>query len=258
MSLTPRENAEALYMVGIRDGHPREAVAAHTGDRYTQHSTGVGDGQEGFVAFFDDFIARNPKRHIDVVRSLQDGPNVFIHAFQSLNDGEMEWVTTDFFDSDADGKIVEHWDVIAAMAPANTSGRTMIDGPTEVTDLDRTEANKAHVAAFMQTCLIEGQADRLGDFINEDQYLQHNAQVGDGLEHFRTLLADPDRKLTYQEVFMLVGEGNFVATLNKARWGDQDLCQVDLFRLEDGLIVEHWDNSEPVPPQAEWANSGKF
>ena len=32
----------------------------------------------------------------------------------------------------------------------------------------------------------------------------------------------------------------------------------DLWRLEDGLIVEHWDNVEPVPPREEWANSGKF
>jgi len=34
--------------------------------------------------------------------------------------------------------------------------------------------------------------------------------------------------------------------------------QVDLFRLRDGMIIEHWDDFEPVPPQAEWANSGKF
>jgi predicted SnoaL-like aldol condensation-catalyzing enzyme len=56
----------------------------------------------------------------------------------------------------------------------------------------------------------------------------------------------------------MVGEGNFVATLNRARWQTQDLCQVDLFRLEDGMIVEHRDSSEPVPPREEWVNSGKF
>ena len=56
----------------------------------------------------------------------------------------------------------------------------------------------------------------------------------------------------------MVGEGNFVATLNRARWQTQDLCQVDLFRLEDGMIVEHWDSSEPVPPREEWVNTGKF
>jgi predicted SnoaL-like aldol condensation-catalyzing enzyme len=34
-------------------------------------------------------------------------------------------------------------------------------------------------------------------------------------------------------------------------------AQVDHFRLEDGLIVEHWDNAEPVPVQDEWADSRK-
>ena len=34
--------------------------------------------------------------------------------------------------------------------------------------------------------------------------------------------------------------------------------RVDIFRLEDGLIVEHWDNAEPCPPDDELVNSGKF
>ena len=113
---TAKENAIALYMEGIRDGHPREAVAKYTGARYTQHSTGVADGAEGFVAFFEPFIARNPGRDIRVVRALQDGRYVFLQAYQNINDGEAEWITTDFFDSDENGKIVEHWDVIAPVA----------------------------------------------------------------------------------------------------------------------------------------------
>jgi predicted SnoaL-like aldol condensation-catalyzing enzyme len=31
-----------------------------------------------------------------------------------------------------------------------------------------------------------------------------------------------------------------------------------LLRLEDGKIVEHWDNAEPIEPEEEWVNSGKF
>ena len=50
------ENAKGLYLEGIRDGNVREAVTKYTGDRYTQHSTGVADGVEGFVTFFEPFI----------------------------------------------------------------------------------------------------------------------------------------------------------------------------------------------------------
>jgi Uncharacterized protein conserved in bacteria len=40
-------NAVSLYLEGIRDGQVRQAVGKYTGDRYTQHSTGVRDGAEG-------------------------------------------------------------------------------------------------------------------------------------------------------------------------------------------------------------------
>ena len=56
----------------------------------------------------------------------------------------------------------------------------------------------------------------------------------------------------------MVGQGNFVATLCEAFWEGKPFAQVDLFRIEDGRIVEHWDNAEPVPPEDQWVNSGKF
>lgn len=46
------DHALGLYMHGIRDGNVRDAITKYTGDRYTQHSTGVPDGVEGFIAFF--------------------------------------------------------------------------------------------------------------------------------------------------------------------------------------------------------------
>ncbi|MEM7718044.1 MAG: nuclear transport factor 2 family protein [Pseudomonadota bacterium] len=255
---TAKENAIALYLEGIQNGRPREAVAAYTGDRYTQHSTGVADGAEGFIAFFEPFIARNPKRDFTIVRALQDGRHVFVQCYQSINDGEAEWLTTDFFDSDANGKIVEHWDVIAPIKPTNRSGRSQMDGPIEIVDLDKTVANKALVTDFINTCLIHRDLSRATEFISAETYIQHNPDVGDGLDAFLTLYGADDCALAYHECFLAVAEGNFVATLNRATWVGEDLCQVDLFRVEDGKIVEHWDNSEPLPPKAEWANSGKF
>lgn len=49
-------NAKALYLEGIRDGHYEKAVNTYTGDRYTQHSTGVKDGKEGFIEFFPSLL----------------------------------------------------------------------------------------------------------------------------------------------------------------------------------------------------------
>ena len=50
----------------------------------------------------------------------------------------------------------------------------------------------------------------------------------------------------------------FRATLCKATFEGEELAQVDIFRVEDGKVVEHWDNYERVPPREEWVNSGKF
>lgn len=255
------ENAKNLYLEGIRDGKAREAVTKYTGERYTQHSTGVKDGIEGFVEFFEPFLERNPKRDIQIVRSLVDGQYVFVHAFQSLNDGEYKWVTTDFFDTDENDKIIEHWDVIAEYAENTPSGHTSVDGPTEVTDLDKTEENKQLVRNLLENALMRGgDPSKIDDYISKDTYIQHNNEVEDGLENFKKLASMPNRPLNYEEIALLVGQGNFVATLSRANWNDgkinQDYAQVDLFRIENGKIVEHWDNKEPVPEND--VNSGKF
>ena len=252
------DNAVNLYMEGIRDGNAREAVTKYTGARYTQHSTGVKDGVEGFVEFFEPFLARNPVRDIRVVRAIEDGRYVFLHAYQSLNDGEAEWVITDFFDTDENDKIIEHWDVISAYAPQTPSGHTSIDGPTEITDLEKTQKNKQLVRALIRDVLMGDAPERIDDYISAETYIQHNAEVPDGLEHFKPLALAKDKPLIYDEIVLLVGQGNFVATLCKASWEGQPYAQVDIFRIEDSLVVEHWDNAEPVPPEEEWVNSGKF
>ncbi|MEM6724972.1 MAG: hypothetical protein AAF598_13110 [Bacteroidota bacterium] len=260
--MDPRlQNAINLYMEGIRDGHYEEAVNKYTGNRYTQHSTGVKDGKEGFIEFFSDFTKRNPIRDIKVFRSLVDERYVFLQAYQSLNHGEYEYVTTDFFDFDDNNKVIEHWDVIALYSDHTPSGHTSIDGPTEVTDLDKTEENKELVRKLIQDALMEGgNPENLPKYISSEQYIQHNKDVPDGLDAFLKLATQPNPPLRYKRIVLMVGQGNFVATLSEANWKDdqidQDYAQVDIFRIENGKVVEHWDNVEPVPDTH--VNSGKF
>ena len=182
-----------------------------------------------------------------------------MQAYQSLNDGEYEYVTTDFFDTDENDKIIEHWDVIAAYADSTPSGHTSVDGPTEIVDLDKTEANKAIVRSLIEDVLrVGGDPTKIDDYISAATYIQHNKDVADGLEHFKPLALAENKPLVYTDLHLLVGCGNFVATLCRAEWEGSPLAQVDIFRLENGKVVEHWDNSEPVPPKEEWVNSGKF
>lgn len=249
-------NARALYLEGIRDGEIRDAVTAYTGDRYTQHSTGVRDGVEGFVEFFAQFVERNPDRGIEIVRAIEDGPYVFLHAYQSLNGGESRWVTTDLFDTDDNDRIIEHWDVISAFSSPNPSGRTQLDGTTVVTDLGRTEDNKARIREFVQRVLIDQDHDAAAEYISAETYLQHNSQVGDGLEALGAELGHVS--MTYLELFKVIGQGNFVVAYSRVDFDGQEFAVFDLFRLENGMIVEHWDNMEPIPTPDQARNSGKF
>lgn len=255
------DNAISLYMEGIRDGNYEYAVNKYTGKKYKQHSTGVRDGIEGFIEFFSDFIARNPVRDIKIIRKLEEGNNVFLQAYQNVNNGEAEWITTDFFDTDQDDKIIEHWDVISKYEGTSASGHTSIDGETEVKDLDKTEANKKLVKNFIEDTLMHNSSSSdVTKYISKKQFIQHNADYKDGIEAFKLWAQNPNRNLYYNEIFLMVGQGNFVATLCRTTKTEKDkkqeYAQVDLFRIEDGLIVEYWDNAEPVPDVS--VNSGKF
>ena len=254
------DNAVALYMEGIRDGNAREAVTKYTGDRYTQHSTGVRDGVEGFVEFFEPFLANNVERDIQVVRAIEDGDFVWVHVSQSLNGGAAKWITMDMFDTDADDRIVEHWDVITEWVDESVSGHSQLDGPTEVEDLDKTEQNRATVERFMTEVLIGG-GENFTDFISTNSYVQHNPQVGDGLDGFGVYLAGlacEGKAMVYKYIHKVLAQGNFVVVYSLVQIGDDDFAVFDVFRLSDGLIVEHWDTMEQLPSGAALVNQGKF
>ncbi len=250
------ENAIGLYMEGIRDGRPAEALDRYTGARYTQHSTGVATGKQGFLDFFTSFLERTPDRDIRVIRSIEDGPYVFCHVYQSLNGGEAKWVTMDLFDTDDDGRIVEHWDVIAPYTEDTVSGEDMVGGPTEPEDLALTHSNKTLVKEYVKRVLTEGRVDLLGEFVS-----QNLTQRSPGLSSGRNALAEGLRSGAVgscEMLFKLIGQGNFVATLSKLRLGNEAHAVFDLYRVAGGLIVEHWDASEKILPRDQWGNSGKF
>lgn len=255
------EHARRLYLDGIRDGNVRAAVEANTGDRYTQHSSGVRDGVEGFVEFFEPFVEHNPVRDIELVRAFVDGRFVFLMADQNLNNGEARWVTTDLFDTDGDGKIIEHWDVIHERGGTNPGGHNQIDGATEVTDLHLTEVNKDIVFRLLTEAFIETPTAEMSEFISTETYINHNPDAPDGLDALIEMdhnARASGQTLYYKQVHQIIGQGNFVVSLAHQVWNSIDYAAVDIFRLENGLVVEHWDNVEVIAPETEWANSGKF
>ena len=255
MELTNKQKAVALIESLETGAH--EPVGYINPTKYIQHNLAVGDGLAGF----GEVMAHAPEGGFKakVVRAFEDGDFVFLHS------------EYDFFGPKAgfdifrfeDGKIVEHWDNLSPITPPNPSGRTQLDGATEITDLDQTDTNKALVKAFLADVLMNGQAEKITDYVNPTTYLQHNSSIADGLDGLGAALqyfAENGMVLQFDKIHRVLGEGNFVLTVSEGKFGKGDhVAYYDLFRLEDGKIVEHWDIIETILPQAEWKNTnGKF
>ncbi|MEM9434161.1 MAG: nuclear transport factor 2 family protein [Pseudomonadota bacterium] len=236
-----------------------DAVETYFEEDYIQHNPmfpdGI-DGQKGVVAF----LAGTDGFKADYLRVFADGDMVAVHArYEGF--GPTATIGFDVFRV-KDGKIAEHWDNLVAEAPPNPSGHTQVDGATKITDLDKTEANKSKVVEFITKSLINREDVDIAEYISPVSYVQHNPMVADGLEGFGAFMAQMAEQgitMEYATLHHVIGEGNFVLTMSEGVLGDAPQAFYDLFRLQDGLIVEHWDAIAPMPgPDASNNQSGKF
>ncbi|WP_406856494.1 nuclear transport factor 2 family protein [Alsobacter sp. KACC 23698] len=233
-----------------------DLVDLYIGPRYIQHNPGVADGVEGLKRLASD-LAKAPGFSVTRHRVLSDGDLVAMHVTYH-GFGPTPLVAFDIFRV-ADSRIVEHWDGLGPQTPPNPSGRTQTDGPTTVTDLDKTAANRRLVTAFVSDVLVGGQFDRLTTYISTEVYHQHNSAIADGLDGLGAAieaLGKQGVRMEYFKLHRVIAEGNFVLTQSEGAFGGEPTAYYDLFRVENGKIVEHWDVMQPIAPasQAQHAN----
>lgn len=114
-----------------------------------------------------------------------------------------------------------------------------------------TEANKQAVVAYYTLAFNDKQPEEAVARYVGDRYIQHNPQAPDGPEAFIAFVrgfADQAPGLNI-EIKRVIAEGDLVMThgLITTSPDDRGMAAVDIFRLEDGKIVEHWDVVQPVP-----------
>lgn len=239
-----------------------DAVKKYFREDYIQHNPHVPTGLAPVLGFLQPL--KESGISATTHRILQDGDYIILHN---------EYKNAKLFGGDhliafdvwrmQDGKVAEHWDNLTAVTPTNPSGRTQVDGATEITDRDKTEANKAVIKGFIDEVLLGGKGEKVAEYINPTKYLQHNSQVADGLEGFGAAMkyfAENGMVMTYEKTHKILGEGNFVLAMSEGKFGKAPGVHVafyDLFRLKDGKIVEHWDVIQDIPAEMAHKN-GKF
>lgn len=255
MKLSNKEKAVAV-LESLENGN-KEAIGYINPNKYIQHNQAVGDGLAGF----GEVIKHAPEGGFKakVVRSFEDGDYVFT---QTIYDFFGPKIGFDIFRFE-DGLIVEHWDNLIPLQPANPSGHTQTDGTTEVTDLNKTQVNKKLVTDFVTDVLLNGEMNKVTTYINPNEYTQHNPAVADGLEGFGKAMeyfAKNGLVMEYKKLHKVLGQGNFVLAISEGKFEKGEPTSFyDLFRIANNQIVEHWDVIEKITAKEDRKNTnGKF
>jgi predicted SnoaL-like aldol condensation-catalyzing enzyme len=228
---------------------------------YIQHNPFVPTGLEPFIDMLP--VLQEYGTNAENVRMFQDGNYVFMHNIwkNAKPFGADEMVAFDIIRIDENGKVAEHWDAMTELVTETASGRTQTDGPVEVTDLDKTEENKALAVSLIEDVLMGKNPSKITEYISAEQYDQHNPGIKDGLngiiEAVEYLTAQ-NNMFKYNKIHKVLGEGNFVLTVSEGEWNGKQQVFYDLFRAENGKMVEHWDVIQEIPSEGLAHSNGMF
>lgn len=206
------------------------AIDRYWAEPYDQHNPAAASGVEPFRNLMSSFVT-SPSFEYERVRTLGECDLVIVQGIYSATG-----IIFDLFRL-RDGKLVEHWD--SDSNQASESG-----GPTAIEDVALTASNRALVLDFIERVLIEDEHADAPDYLDAD-YVEHRAVSATGPQGFLEYVEE--EAIHYVKVHHVIADGNFVFTLSEGELGGEPYGFYDLFRLEDGAIVEHWDSRRVVP-----------
>lgn len=254
-----KQAAENAFLALFRD-YSEEGVRQYIAADMVQHNPSVPTGRDALIGFLP--ALRETGISYTNHRILQDGEFVVLHnSFTNAQAfGADKIVTIDIYRM-KDGQAIEHWDAIGPIVEETASGRSQVDGATEITDLDKTDANKALAVSLIEDVLMGKDPSKVTEYISAESYHQHNPTIKDGLsgldEAVEQLTAQ-NNMFQYHTIHQVLGEGNFVLTVSEGSWSGAAHVFYDLFRMDGGKIVEHWDVIQQIPTEGLANTNGMF
>jgi predicted SnoaL-like aldol condensation-catalyzing enzyme len=126
-----------------------------------------------------------------------------------------------------------------------------------MTTSDNTEANKALVLAAITGVFVDRDPTAPDRLFSPD-YRQHNPQIPNGPASIKALMAGLPKEFKYERGFV-AAEGDLVMIHGRyTGWGPKPMVAVDIFRVADGKVVEHWDVLQEEVPAAQSANGNSM
>ena len=126
-----------------------------------------------------------------------------------------------------------------------------------MTTSNSTEANKALVLAGIKGVFIDRDPSAVDRFFSAD-YRQHNPQIPNGPAAIKALLGNLSRDFKY-EPGLVMADGDYVSIHGRyTGWGPKPMIAVDIFRVANGKIAEHWDVMQEEVPAAQSANGNSM
>ena len=188
---------------------------------YIQHNLKVPSGRDAFVSFLPKLKEHHSK--IENILMLQDGPYIIMyHMWENAEPFGFETALAfHILRFNERGLIAEHWNVMKVFQESSFSKRE-----AEICDLDKTNNNKVIISAMLKTRISS--YDKAGD---EPEYTKQHA---------------------------IFGEGNFVLSVCEGSYLSRNSALYDLYRLENGLIVEHWNIYQEIPTEGLANNNTMF
>lgn len=119
------------------------------------------------------------------------------------------------------------------------------------------DANRQTVLDFYEAGLNKKDADAALKYVG-NRYVQHNPNAADGPEGFRKFIAFLKEKYpnSHSEIKRSFVDGDYVILHVHAvrEPGTRGNAIIDIFKLENGKIVEHWDVTQAIPDKTASGN----